>query len=395
MSNFMLFVVLVLVVVAVAQLTKVYELGRKLKKHREEEISVANNRLNANLFMVFMIAFYAFFIYLSVAYADKMLPVAASEHGSTIDWLMDLNLVLVTAVFFVVNTILFWFCFKYYKKPGQKAVFFPHDNKLELFWTIVPTIVLAVVIITGLYAWNNITDEAGDDALNIELYSKQFDWTARYGGADNTLGEASFNFISGTNPLGLVTEEAVKAKLSEIDELIAVNEDRLANEGMSDEVEEALVVATRRLYAQRARIHAFEISDEAMEVAYDDKLVKAEFHLPVGREVKFIFRSQDVIHSAYMPHFRAQMNTVPGMVTTFKFTPTITTDSMRVITGNENFNYALLCNKICGSAHYNMKMDIIVESEEDYQKWLEGQKTFAAAMGIEEKNEGIAENLNN
>ncbi len=395
MSNFMLFVVLVLVVVAVAQLTKVYELGRKLKKHREEEISVANNRLNANLFMVFMIAFYAFFIYLSVAYADKMLPEAASEHGSTIDWLMDLNLVLVTAVFFVVNTILFWFCFKYYKKPGQKAVFFPHDNKLELFWTIVPTIVLAVVIITGLYAWNSITDEAGDDALNIELYSKQFDWTARYGGADNTLGEASFNFISGTNPLGLVTEEAVKAKLAEIDELIAVNEDRLENEGMSDEVEDALVVATRRLYAQRARIHAFEITDEAMEVAYDDKLVKAEFHLPVGREVKFIFRSQDVIHSAYMPHFRAQMNTVPGMVTTFKFTPTITTDSMRVITGNENFNYALLCNKICGSAHYNMKMDIIVESEEDYQKWLEGQKTFAAAMGIEDKNEGIAENLNN
>ena len=141
MSNFMLFIVVVLVVVAIAQLSRVYELGRTLKKHREEEISEANNKLNANLWIVFMFAFYGFFIYLTVAYWDKMLPESASLHGETIDSLMNLNLVLVTLVFFVVNTLMFWFCFKYYKKPGQKAVFFPHDNKLELFWTIVPTVV--------------------------------------------------------------------------------------------------------------------------------------------------------------------------------------------------------------------------------------------------------------
>ncbi|TXC85071.1 cytochrome c oxidase subunit II [Luteibaculum oceani] len=393
MSNLMLFIVLVLVVVAIAQLTRIYELGRKLKQQREEVISDANNKLNANLWMVFMVAFYGMFIWLTIAYWDKMLPPSASEHGVTIDNLMTLNLVLVSAVFFVVNTLLFWFCYKYYSKPGRKAVFFPHDNRLELFWTVVPTVVLAIIIITGLVAWDDITDEASEDAINIELYSKQFDWTARYGGADNQLGSTSFNFISGTNPLGIITNESIDTKLAEIDEQIKANETRLEEEVMSDAVEESVRVATRRLYAQRARINGLKISDEQMKQGYDDRIVKAEFHLPVGKEVRFTFRSQDVIHSAYMPHFRAQMNTVPGMTTTFKFTPTITTDSMRTMLGDENFNYTLLCNKICGSAHYNMKMDIIVESEEDYKRWLEGQKTFAEAYGLNDQEEGLAENL--
>ena len=95
------------------------------------------------------------------------------------------------------------------------------------------------------------------------------------------------------------------------------------------------------------------------------------------KPVLFKFRSRDVIHSAYMPHFRAQMNCVPGMETTFEFTPTITTAEMRKKLGNDKFNYVLLCNKICGAAHYNMQMDIIVESQEDYDKWLSDQKTWA------------------
>ena len=74
----------------------------------------------------------------------------------------------------------------------------------------------------------------------------------------------------------------------------------------------------------------------------DDRIVKGEFHLPLGREIEFIFRSRDVLHSALMPHFRAQMNTVPGLPTRFKITPTITTDSMRTILDNPDFDYILL-----------------------------------------------------
>ena len=106
--------------------------------------------------------------------------------------------------------------------------------------------------------------------------------------------------------------------------------------------------------------------------------MKGEFHLPVGREVEFVFRSRDVIHSAYMPHFRAQMNTVPGVPTRFKMTPTITTDSMRTILDNPDFNYVLLCNKVCGAAHFNMQMAVVVETEEEYNAWLESQEEFIA-----------------
>ena len=393
MSKLLIVAVLVLVVLAVAQLTRLYELSRKLSKKREEDISYANNKLNAKLMLVFMVLFFAFYIGLTIMYGDKLLPVSASEHGESIDSLMDLNLVIISLVFFLVNGLLFVFASKYYKVEGGKALFQPHNNKLELIWTIVPTVVLFVIIISGLVVWNNVTGVKDPNNINIELYSKQFDWTARYAGADNVLGQANVNFISGTNPLGVVSPEVIEDKLADIKENIERLEDELANQVFSDDVEDQKTMNLHNLKAQFARVSAFKFEGETLDDGYDDKLVKAEFHIPVGKMVNFQFRSQDVIHSAYMPHFRAQMNTVPGMITNFSFKPTITTAEMREITGNKEFNYALLCNKICGAAHYNMKMDIIVESEEDYNKWLASQKTFAKAYGLEGENneEGIAQ----
>ncbi len=147
--------------------------------------------------------------------------------------------------------------------------------------------------------------------------------------------------------------------------------------------------------------------DMADQASQDDKVV-AEIHLPVGKKIHFRMRSQDVLHSAYMPHFRAQMNCVPGMVTEFAFIPTLTTAEMRgtammmkkvdginkirakksqalLAEGKPalepyTFDYLLLCNKICGASHYNMQLKIIVESEADYKKWLASQKTIAATV---------------
>jgi cytochrome c oxidase subunit 2 len=210
-------------------------------------------------------------------------------------------------------------------------------------------IVLAGLILWGLYTWTNIMDvNEDDDPLIVELYAQQFNWTARYGGGDNVLGESNVRMIdiNRANVLGL---------------------------------------------------------DEADPYSEDDVIVK-ELHLPVGRKVNFKMRSQDVLHSAYMPHFRAQMNCVPGMITEFSFTPTITTEQMRqnpdvvdkVKRTNKiraerasrgepdsdawEFDYILLCNKICGTSHYNMQMKIIVESEEEYDEWIAGQKTFGQQM---------------
>src|SRR5690606_1624772 len=280
-----------------------------------------------------------------------LLPESASEHGKDIDQLMLISMVIIIIVQVITQFLLHYFAFKYHGRKGQRATFFADNDKLEFIWTIVPVIVLAGLIIYGLFTWTDIMNVNEDeDPIVIELYAKQFTWEARYAGEDNTLGKANVRFIEGTNTVGI---------------------------------------------------------DPSDTDAMDDKVVR-ELHLPVGKKVLFKMRSQDVLHSAYMPHFRAQMNTVPGMITQFAFTPTITTEEMRqkdeviekVATINQirrenskelakkgeapldpyEFDFLLLCNKICGASHYNMQMKIIVESEEDYKAWLAEQPSFGESL---------------
>lgn len=321
MTTFLTYLVIILGVVAVSQLVRVFEHTRDLKGRGEEEVSFNENRLQGSLFLLFYIVFMVCYAWLMINYQDIKLPRSASEHGDSLDWLMNFNMLIINTVFVLVNGLLFFFAFKY-RGRGQKAVFFAHSSKLELIWTLVPSAVLAIIIIYGLKTWNDITSPASEDAIVVELYSKQFDWTARYAGKDNQLGNAGVKLINGANFLGL---------------------------------------------------------DSTDTKAHDDVVVKGEFHLPVGKEISFKFRSQDVIHGAFMPHFRSQMNTVPGLITSWHFVPTVTTAEMRMETGNDKFDYILLCNKICGASHYNMQMTIVVETEEEYNKWLSEQPQFMTA----------------
>ena len=449
--KFITLLVVIAGVIALAQLAKVGQLTSLIRNKKEEDISDADTRLNGGLFIAFMVAFYAAFIFLIIRYGDYN-PPAASAHGESYDTLMNFNMYIIMAVFFLVNSVLFIFANKYRFDKERKARFFAHDNRLELIWTVIPSIVLAVIIIYGLRTWNEMTGDASDDALRVEVYSKQFDWTARYPGADGEFGLANYNLITPTNPLGIVTQDGVTEALSEIEGQIASLEAELAHErgrllaekasieeqlhaddhhghghghdhdhaeghgddhdhhGISPEFKanlearlhevehmlasdqvvvlsnaaaEAKEDKLHRLKRHRQRIEEVKPFDydggiAAWEAGADDKIMKGEFHLPVGREVEFVFRSRDVIHSAYMPHFRAQMNTVPGVPTRFKMTPTITTDSMRTILDDPDFNYVLLCNKVCGAAHFNMQMAVVVESEEEYNAWLESQEEFIA-----------------
>ena len=380
MGKFLTVLVILLVVVALAQIARVYELSSELRKRKEEEVPDADNRFNARFFLVFMVALFGSFIWLTLAYKDDMalFQLPASEHGVGIDNLYMFNWVILIFVFFLVQTVLFVFASKYYRKKGVKALFFPHDNRLELVWTIIPSIVLAVIIIYGLTIWNRITDDASEDALVIEVYSRQFDWTVRYPGPDGRLGASDYRLISATNPLGLVTHRTIKSKMEELENETARLSSRIQNEVLPDSRVKELQERIDRMNRHRANIFALLEApfDTLHNFADDDILVRGEFVLPKNREVKMLFRSQDVIHSAYMPHFRAQMNTVPGMTTTFKLTPTVTTDSMRLVQKNPEFNYVLLCNKVCGAAHYNMQMAIVVEEEAAFEQWLSEQRPF-------------------
>ncbi|NEN21895.1 cytochrome c oxidase subunit II [Cryomorpha ignava] len=346
--------------------------------------------MNGALLLIFCLVLFAFFIWELISHQDILLPVAASAHGQEVDTLMNFNWIIIFTVFFIVNFLLFFFSYKYAYDPKRKAYYLAHNNKLELIWTVIPSIVLAVIIIYGLRTWNQITNfEGGEDALNVELYGRQFDWTVRYPGDDAVLGDFNFTMITGPNPMGVISNENLPGRIKELQDEIQKSEDDLVNNilphSQAMEIEEKIGMRRRQL----AKVIAYEQSGRDFSASDDDIIVKGEFHIPVNREVRFNIRSSDVIHSAYFPHFRAQMNAVPGMTTYFKFTPTITTDSMRTIVKDPDFNFILLCNKVCGSAHYNMQMDIIVDTEEDYEKWLLDQKTFAATMvsQIEKKPE--------
>tara|TARA_B100000768_G_scaffold93562_1_gene87491 strand:- start:2689 stop:3909 length:1221 start_codon:yes stop_codon:yes gene_type:complete len=399
MFSLLVLITIVLGVVAAVQLSKVYQLAAKLRNHREEDISLADNKMNAWLMLIWMFVFFAGVIYFYVVYGDY-LPVSASAHGNDIDMLFMVNVVIITIVFFLVHLFLFYYSWKYYYREDRKAFFFAHSTKLEMIWTIIPSIVLAFIIIFGLRIWNDITDVvASENPVRLEVYAKQFDWTIRYPGADNELGFSNYNLISGTNPLGIASDELIIGKIAELDEEISGIEKKLKEEGdfLPPSQLEALEDKIYRLQRHKLRINDVSTSREAssgeFKAGKDDKLVKGELHLPLGREVEFVFNSRDVIHSAFMPHFRAQMNAVPGIPTRFKMTPTITTDSMRVMEDNPNFDYILLCNKVCGASHNNMAVKVIIESEEEYQAWLEEQKTFSETLGGEGETDEAEESI--
>lgn len=315
-------IIAVLLVIATAvQILKIAELRAIDNGKQIYEITEKQSKSQALLLMIFLVAYFGFFAWQVWKWGGLMLPESASEHGVGIDSLMNVTLWFIIPVFIITHIFLFWFCYKYSFNPNKKATFFSHSNKLELLWTIIPSVALTVLILYGLSTWNKIMTPIASETEHvlIEVCGQQFMWGARYAGNDGKLGRASVEYIEGLNALGI---------------------------------------------------------DSTDEKSKDDKVVKGEIHLPVGIPVQFVFRSQDVIHSAYMPHFRAQMNCVPGLKTQFNFTPTITTAEMKEKTQNENFEYILLCNKICGAAHYNMQMNIVVESKEDYEKWLAEQKEF-------------------
>ncbi|CAL2084699.1 cytochrome c oxidase subunit II [Tenacibaculum sp. 190524A05c] len=302
-----------------------------------------DNNKQGKIALGFMVFLYAMMIYCLLAMNVIMLPESASLEGEHDDTLFNITFILIGVVQFIMQFLIFFFTYKYRGNKDKKALFFADSHKLELIWTVIPAVTIVLLIGYGLWQWNNIM-YVGDDEnpIVIEVYSQQFRWDARYAGADNELGLGNVNFIN-------------------------INKQNTMGVDMTD------------------------------PKAQDDKQV-TELYLPKGKKILFKFRSQDVLHSAYMPHFRAQMNCVPGMVTQFAFTPKFTTEEMRknpeVIAKAKGinkirqakgedpyvFDYLLLCNKICGASHYNMQMKITVVEEEDYKKWLGEQKTLAQVI---------------
>jgi cytochrome c oxidase subunit II len=377
-SKLIFLIVVVLGVVAIAQLIRLYELSSKLRNKNQHDVSNRDNRLQAGLMLTFMITFFVSMIYLLIKYGWTGRGSAASEHGTRLDILMDINMWIVFIVFFSTNFMLFYFAYKYVKKPGVKAFYYPHNAKLEIVWTVIPASALVVIVSLGLIEWHKTTGKAGSDAVLVELYSKQFDWTARYSGKDNVLGKHDYKLTTDKNLLGLVNTETLDYAINKIknDSLLGIDAiERNLNDKTkiysAKDREKLQTTLKRNEEIYRLLVQMKNRHDSSIDAqSWDDIIVAGpaeKLYLCVGQEYEFNFRSKDVIHSAHFTNFRAQMNTVPGQTTRFKFTPTLTTEQMRKEKNDPNFDFSLLCNKICGTSHYKMYMLIEVLEKEDYK----------------------------
>lgn len=363
MTGLLVIIVLVLLSIAIWQMTKIFDLTQVGVSKDDSQIATDNdNNVQGYLMFGFLAFLYIFTIYGLFKWGHLVLGTPASEHGTDYDNLMYISFGIIFFVQAITQLLLHYFAFKYRGEKNQKALYYADNDKLEFIWTIIPVIVLAGLILYGLYTWTNImfVDE-DEEVIVVELYAKQFSWEARYAGKDNVLGKANVRLIEGVNTMGV------------------------------------------------------DVNDPNAQ----DDIAVTELHIPKGKKVLFKLRSQDILHSAYMPHFRAQMNCVPGMVTQFAFTPTLTTDEMRqdpaivekvhninkirsansaklVADGKSplepyTFDYLLLCNKICGASHYNMQMKIVVDTPEDFKSWIKDKGTIVKAIN-DDKAAKAAEN---
>lgn len=392
MNKLIIVLVIILGILAVAQLSRVGELTKKRSNTDPGEIPDKDNRFNANMMLAFGILLFTSFLYFCLEYGFVHLGPAASVGGREIETLFVYQYALVIAIFIIFAGILFYFTWRYIRKPGVKAYYYSHNNTLELIWTAVPAVVLTISIIMGLKTWNTITSPAAEEAVNVEIFSQQFSWTVRYSGPNNKLGKHDFRLTTPQNPLGVKTKEniAISLGLMQDGELgnpgIKMIEEKLNDPTvvMSGTELEALKhkLSKKEMFAKSLAAMSAIYKDSLDALANDDVISKDMLVLLKGQKYNFHFRSKDVIHSAYMPQFRLQINTLPGMKTYFKMQPVYTSKEMKKIMDDPYYEFVLLCNKVCGGSHYKMFMRVKVLGPEDFLKWQESQTTYDGSPWI-------------
>lgn len=341
MTALIIILCITLLIIVAVQIGKISELAQKIRG--EEEVQQESNNRSAYAMLLFLVAFMVFCIVTALYYRNYMLGYgpheSASEHGGRIDSIFNITLVITGIVFVITHIALFWFAYKYRAQKGKKVLYIPHDNKLEVIWTIIPAVVMTILVVGGLDAWNDIMADVNEDEdyMEIEATGYQFAWDIRYPGADGVLGARDYKLITATNPIG----------------------------------------------------------QDWTDVKNLDDIKPDEIVLPVGKKVRVRITSRDVLHNFYLPHFRVKMDAVPGMPTYFVFTPTITTAEYREQLKNypeyqvpalaeepdgpklwEAFNYELACAELCGASHFSMRRIVRIVTQSEYDEWLKGQNSF-------------------
>jgi cytochrome c oxidase subunit 2 len=317
MTGILISVAVILVIAILLLIFRVQTLVKVMNGTHGNSVSSSNGYQALGLLLFMVIGLGLFFWYSSVA-SKHYLPEASSVHGVKTDLMFWVTMAILTFAFVITNIFLFAFAYKYRYNEKKKAHFYPDNSKLEVVWTVVPAIVMAILVFYGWREWSEITKEEPKESVLIEIMGKQFAWQVRYPGKDMKLGNYHFTKIDASNEFGL------------------------------------------------------DFTDKS---SYDD-FMPTEMYVPNGKPVVLKIRARDVIHSVFAPHFRLKMDAVPGMPTKFWFIPTKTTAKMREELGNPDFNYEIACTEVCGRGHFAMRFVIKVVEPAEYNSWYASQKTF-------------------
>ena len=226
----------------------------------------------------------------------------------------------ITGVVFIAIILFMAYCvFRYRHQEGRRAAYEPENKKLEWWLTALTTVGVAGMLTPGLFVWDKFVT-VPKEASQFEVLGQQWFFGFRFPGKDGVLGTSDPRYVSSANPFGLNPNDP---------------------------------------HGQ------------------DDVLIQGdEVHLPLGKPVKVLLRSIDVLHSFFVPQFRVKMDMVPGMVTYYWFIP------------KRTGTFDVLCFQLCGVGHYTMRAKVVVEEESAYQAWLKKQPTFAELSARAENNAG-------
>jgi len=228
-------------------------------------------------------------------------PEDISRDGFIIDNLFNFILYLTGGIFVATGLLLFWFLWKYDATKNPEPVKFIHgSHTLEIIWSILPAVTLLFIAIYQMDAW-------AAAKMRRPIISA---------GADE---------IEGTS---------------------------------DDQLKPPLVEITGRQFEWRLR---YAGADQKIGTP-DDVHGVNELHIPVDEDIVVALKSEDVLHSFFLPNLRLKQDVVPGMKQFMWFRAT------------RSGTYDIVCAELCGWGHYKMRGRLVVESREDFDRWLQAER---------------------
>jgi cytochrome c oxidase subunit 2 len=262
-----------------------------------------------------LVGFYVILIVVIVVgfAAFQWRPELASTTGAGIDAVLTYLLYVTGVIVIVGHGFLGYFVWRYSHRGEGPRNYGRPSKKMEWIWALLPVFAMSIlaevgVLVIGSPVWAEIYIEEAENPVLVRVVGKQFEWLSHYPGPDGEWGRTRPDLVHDKrNPIGL---------------------------------------------------------DEDDPAAKDDIVKRGTLTIPVDRDIVLDLRTQDVLHSFFVPQFRVKQDLISGFNTSLKFHP------------NKTGKYEIACAELCGLGHYTMRGFCIVKEPDDFEKWLSEEEAW-------------------